>query len=165
MGTGAHGGFGHTSGAAMLDTAKPKNESTSVGLSGIFSRVEYEGAVVVNGEVRDVSRRVYQRNDIDFGFVDKTTGLTNLQRMQKGLPPIGNDGKPIQLHHVLQKEAGPMAEVREITHTEYHTILHGLIDKGNSFRNDPVLEKQYKNFRRKYWKWRAEQYLEGGNNE
>jgi len=25
--------------------------------------------------------------------------------MQAGKPPIGSDGKPIQLHHILQKEA------------------------------------------------------------
>ena len=31
--------------------------------------------------------------------------MTNLERMQAGKPPIGSDGKPIQLHHILQKEA------------------------------------------------------------
>lgn len=165
MGAGEHGGFGHTYGSSAQNGSAHNSEEVNVGKSGLFSRIEYEGSVVVDGEVHDVSRRVYQRNDIDFGYVDAGTHLTNIQRMQKGLPPIGNDGKPVQLHHILQKESGPMAEVREITHTEYHTILHGLISKGNSFRNNPVLEKQYKNFRRKYWKWRAQQYLEGGNNE
>ena len=82
--------------------------------------------------------------------------------MLNGEAPIGNDGRPIQLHHVIQKESGPMVEIREVTHTEYHRVLHGLVSKGNSFRNDPVLDRQYKNFRRKYWKWRAEQYLKGG---
>ncbi len=32
---------------------------------------------------------------------------------------------------------------------------------GGSFRNDPVLLKQYNNFRAVYWKWRAKQYIEG----
>lgn len=147
MGTGEHGGFGYTSGS---------------GKSKIFTRVQYEGTVTVGGEVRDVSRRVYQRNDIDFDYVDTDSGMTNLERMKGGFAPIGNDGKPIQLHHVLQKESGPMAEVREITHEEYHRILHGLVGNGNSFRHNEDLEKQYENFRRKYWRWRARQYEKGG---
>ena len=43
----------------------------------IYSSVEYEGTVKVNGEVRDVSRKVYQRNDIDFNYFDETTGWLN----------------------------------------------------------------------------------------
>ncbi|MGI6217126.1 MAG: HNH/ENDO VII family nuclease [Coriobacteriales bacterium] len=55
-----------------------------------------------------------------------------------------------------------MAEVREVAHSEDHRVLHGLVGKGSSFRNDPDLEKQYENFRRRYWRWRARQYLKGG---
>lgn len=146
MGTGEHGGFGHTSGSSS---------------SKIFTRVEYKGTVRVGGEERDVSRRVYQRNDIDFDYYDEKTQSTNLQRMIDGDPPIGNDGKPIQLHHVLQKESGPMVEVREMTHREYKRILHGLVGNGNSFRNNPDLRKQYSNFRRAYWIWRAQEHTRG----
>lgn len=127
----------------------------------LYSPVEYKGSVKVNGEVRDVSRRVYQRNDIDINYYDEVTGLTNLERMQAGKPPIGSDGKPIQLHHILQREAGPMVEIRETTHQGYYSQLHGLIEDGASFRNDPILNKQYNNFRRSYWKWRAEQIIGG----
>ena len=108
-----------------------------------------------------MSRRVYQRNDIDFEYVDPDTGISNLNRMRSGNAPIGNDGKPVQLHHVLQKESGPMVEIRETTHEEYNRILHGLGIRGASFRNDPVLERQYNNFRRQYWIWRARQYQRG----
>lgn len=81
--------------------------------------------------------------------------------MMDGDAPIGSDGKPVQLHHVLQQESGPMAEVREVTHREYKRTLHGLVGRGNSFRNNPELKKQYNNFKRAYWIWRAKQYLEG----
>jgi hypothetical protein len=54
----------------------------------IYNPVEYKGTVKVNGEVKDVSRKVYQRNDIDFNYFDETTGLTNLERMQAGKPPF-----------------------------------------------------------------------------
>lgn len=144
MGTGNHGGFRNTFGAKRYKR---------------FSIVQFEGKVKVNGEIRDVSRRVYQRQDIDFSYYDNNTGLTNLERMQVGKPPIGNDGQAIQLHHVIQKEAGPTVEIRETTHQEYYRILHGLIKNKQSFRNEPLLNKQYNNFRIAYWKWRAQEYI------
>jgi len=146
MGAGLHGGFGNTAGAR---NAK------------LFTPVRFEGTVKVDGETVDVSRKVYQRHDIDFEYYDGNTGLTNLERMMKGKPPIGNDGNPVQLHHVIQKEAGPMVEVREMTHQEYYRILHGLSVSGASFRNSSKLKKQYNNFRVAYWKWRAKQYMGG----
>ena len=149
MGAGFHGGFGNTNGSQRGE--KPR----------IFTPIQFEGTVKVEGIERDVSRRVYQRNDINFNYVDKDTGETNLQRMLRGNAPIGRDGKPIELHHVLQKEVGPMAEIHETTHQEYKRILHGLKAYGESFRNDKTLDKQYKNFKNLYWKWRAKQYLEG----
>lgn len=133
MGTGEHGGFGHTSGSSK---------------SRIFTRVYFEGTVRVGGEVCDVSRRVYQPSDIDFDYFDSNTKRTNFQRMMDGDAPIGNDGKPVQLHHVLQRESGPMAEVRKVTHHEYRRTPHGLVRKGNSFGNNPVLRKRYNNFGR-----------------
>ncbi len=146
MGAGRHGGFKKTSGASEI---------------GRFRRVKYEGTVMVEGSPRDVSRRVYQRNDIDFEYIDPKTGRTNLELMKSGKPPIGTDGKPIELHHVIQMESGPVVEIRETTHREYSHQLHGLIGKGDSFRNDNLLGKQYNNFRKAYWKWRASQYLGG----
>ena len=143
MGTGEHGGFGHTSGS---------------GKSKIFTRVQFEGTARVYGEERDIGRRVYQRNDIDFNMTDRS-GKTNLERMQEGHAPIGNDGKPVQLHHVIQEENGPVVEIREVTHREYNRVLHGLVGDGRSFRNNPVLDRQYRNFKSAYWKWRAQQYL------
>lgn len=147
MGTGFHGGFGSTKGSHS------KNR--------IFTPVQFVGSIKVNGIVRDVSRRVYQRNDINFNYIDNDTGQTNLQRMLRGNAPYGRDGKPLELHHILQKEVGPMAEIHETTHQEYKRILHGLRSSGESFRNNKVLDSQYRNFKRAYWKWRAQQYLKG----
>ena len=149
MGAGYHGGFGNTKGS---QTKKR-----------IFTPVQYKGTVKVNGVDRDVSRKVYQRNDINFNYADKDTGDTNLQRMIKGNAPYGRDGKHIELHHILQKEVGPMVEIHETTHKEYKQILHGLRKSGESFRNDKSLDSQYRNFKRAYWKWRAQQYLGGKN--
>lgn len=85
--------------------------------------------------------------------------------MKKGRPPIGNDGNPIQLHHVIQREVGPIVEIRELTHQEYYSTLHGLVTNGTSFRNNPLMTKQYNNFRAAYWKWRAKQYENGGHDD
>ena len=143
-----------------IDNVEQLNVTKGAGnpKSKLYNPVDFNGTVKVNGEVRDVSRRVYQRGDIDINYFDENTGLTNLQRMKKGKPPIGSDGNPIQLHHLTQQEVGSMIEILEVTHQEYYSQLHGLVGKGESFRNNTILEKQYNNFRGKYWKWRYEQF-------
>jgi hypothetical protein len=121
-----------------------------------YSSVRFRGKTRVNGETIDISRKVYQRNDIDWNRVDPETGLTNLQLAQKGRAPYWNDGTKIELHHLLQKEPSSMVEIPASLHDKYSKILHGLVENGGSFRNNPVLEKQYNNFRSQYWRWRAE---------
>ena len=140
------------------EVAEKATKGVSKAEAKLYNPVDFNGTVKVNDEVRDVSRRVYQRGDIDINYFDENTGLTNLERIKKGKPPIGGDGNPIQLHHLTQQEAGSMVEIYEVTHQEYYSQLHGLVGKGESFRNNPILEKQYNNFRSKYWKWRYEQF-------
>ncbi len=122
-----------------------------------YTAVEYKGITKINGEIRDTSRRVFQRKDIDYKRIDPDTGLTNLQLMKKGRAPIWKDGTVIELHHLIQREPGSMVELPHSLHKEYNKILHGLVENGNSFRNDAILQKQYVNFRRKYWRWRSKQ--------
>jgi len=85
-------------------------------------------------------------------------GWTNLDLMRNGNAPIGPDGKQMNLHHVIGQEAGPMVELTSSTHKKYHKPLHGLIEDGNSFRNDKKLELQYERFRKAYWKERAKDF-------
>ena len=54
-----------------------------------------------------------------------------------------------------------MVEIPKYLHEKYHKTLHGLIENGDSFRNNKDLDRQYKNFRKKYWKWCAKKYKEG----
>jgi RHS repeat-associated protein len=103
-------------------------------------------------------RNVYYKDgSFDWNYVDPKTGLTNFERAQKGLAPIGTDGRPMNLHHLLQEEPGPMAEVTTTLHQLGQKPLHGLITSGNSFRNNPSLAAQYQEFRTEYWIWRASQ--------
>jgi hypothetical protein len=98
-------------------------------------------------------RRVYQR-EVDWSKTDRW-GRTNLQRAQEGDSPLGDDGKAIVLHHILQDEPGPMAEVTDTVHRRGLSILHGLRGPGDSFRNNRDLLNQFQKFRDAYWKWRA----------
>ncbi|WP_244275374.1 HNH/ENDO VII family nuclease [Oceanobacillus kimchii] len=126
-----------------------------------YKDVEYTGTTKVNREIRDTSRRVYQRLDIVYERIDPKTGKSNYQLMKKGRPSIWKDGTKIELHHLIQKEPGSMVEIPSSMHKEYDRILHGLVENGGSFRNDPALKKQYENFRSKYWRWRANQIDNG----
>ena len=40
----------------------------------------------------------------------------NVARMERGQPPIGADGRPVELHHRDQSPAGPLDEVTSTTH-------------------------------------------------
>ncbi len=153
--------------AAVADTAnitsgpKPCVGAKSEGLLyGKYRVQEFEG------------RRIYTQ-DIDIGnpttvdpnFVNKAVrarideGASNLDLMREGLAPIGPDGRPINLHHVIGEEPGPMVELEGTTHSQYHDALHGLIEDGNSFRNIPGLENSYNQFRKRYWQWRSTQFI------
>ena len=147
------------SGYASTSTGKacpPQGKiSESVDESGRYSKTYYEGTTKVGGQINDISRIVYQRNDIDWNRIDPATGLTNKQLAQAGSAPYANDGTKIELHHLLQQEPGPMVEIPASLHDKYYKTLHGLVGDGESFRNNPDLEKQYNNFRAKYWRWRA----------
>ncbi len=123
-----------------------------------YEAYEIEGSVKVNGEMKIVNRRVYTLKDIDINQIDPVTGKTNLQLMKKGDAPYAKDRTKINLHHLIQEEPGTMVELPKSLHQKYHKVLHGLKENGNSFRNNPDLEKQYNNFRKKYWKWRAKQF-------
>ncbi|NML35515.1 HNH/ENDO VII family nuclease [Paraburkholderia antibiotica] len=83
-------------------------------------------------------------------------GATNLDLMNAGYAPFGPDGKQLNLHHVLGDEPGPMVELSASTHQKYYKQLHGLIENGNSFRNEPAAARGYDKFRSSYWKQRAE---------
>ncbi|MEC2077048.1 HNH/ENDO VII family nuclease [Metabacillus fastidiosus] len=71
-------------------------------------------------------------------MVDPDKGLTNLERAQMGWPPLGKDGKAINLHHILQQEPGPMVEIHQTVHQKNYRILHGLLEKNKFKRVKPI---------------------------
>jgi RHS repeat-associated protein len=85
---------------------------------------------------------------------------TDLNRMEKGKPPIGGDGKPVELHH---PEGNPKAQVQEMTQTEHRGA-------GNYSKNHPEGNRQPSRIdrneaarqRRQHWKKRVEEIKEQG---
>lgn len=96
-------------------------------------------------------KKVYQRDDlIDPKLTDKL-GRTNLERMKQGLAPIGPDGKPINLHHTIQTNNGPIAEVTQTFHKKNHSIIHinpNTIPSG-------INRSEFDKWRKAYWEHRA----------
>ncbi len=105
-------------------------------------------------EVKFKGKKVFQRDDlIDPKLVD-ARGRTNLQRMEKGLAPIGPDGKSMNLHHSLQTNDSALVEMTQtfqkqntkVIHINPHTVPSG-IDR-----------KAFDLFRKEYWMERANDF-------
>ncbi|RUO80217.1 hypothetical protein CWI84_06175 [Idiomarina tyrosinivorans] len=69
--------------------------------------------------------KVYQRDDlIDSARIDVQTGMSNKQLMENGLAPYGPDGQKINIHHMLQTQDGPVAEVTQTFHQKNSKTIH-----------------------------------------
>jgi RHS repeat-associated protein len=55
----------------------------------------------------------------------------NIAQMERGRPPIGRDGEPVELHHRNQDPLGPLDEMMDTTHGGVpHPLKPSLIDRG-----------------------------------
>ncbi len=96
--------------------------------------------------------KVYQRNDLfDPHYVDPKSGKTNIQLMDAGRAPIGTDGNPVNLHHMLQRQDGPIAEATQSFHKENHGVIH---INDNSIPSG-INRAESNKWRSNYWKERA----------
>ncbi|WP_257155505.1 HNH/ENDO VII family nuclease [Bacillus cereus] len=170
------GGGEIKAGAAFLGsiskvTKRQKFTNTKIDLSWLdkfgdkYAAHEVTGTVKVAGQTKDISRRVYRMKNIDWDYVAppsvNKSGKSNLQLALDGGVPFTKDNHKIELHHLTQKEPGAMVEIPANKHDEFTKALHGLVESGESFRNDKELNKQYNNFRNNYWKMRVQEHLEG----
>lgn len=131
--------------AVKLETYSPeiRNSISSLREAEIYLKAGLKEGVV-NG------RKALIRTDIDMSRKDEF-GLTNLERMQNGNPPIASNGEIIELHHIGQKADSPFAE---LTRTEHRgrgndTILH---DKNKVSEID---RSAFQNERQMHWKSRT----------
>ncbi|WP_247107550.1 HNH/ENDO VII family nuclease [Halalkalibacter sp. APA_J-10(15)] len=97
---------------------------------------------------------VYQRDDIINPNMKDARGGTNLERMQKGLAPLGPDGKSINLHHTTQRNESSIAEVTQTFHKDNSCVIHinpNPIPSG-------INRSEFNKWRIDYWKNRANDF-------
>ncbi|MDC0934976.1 HNH/ENDO VII family nuclease [Pirellulales bacterium] len=98
--------------------------------------------------------KVFQRDDlIDPSLID-SRGRSNLERMKKGLAPLGPDGKSINLHHTIQTQGGAIAEVSQTFHQQNSKIIHINPNSTPSGIDRGLFDK----WKRDYWKDRANDF-------
>ncbi|MFI1941235.1 HNH/ENDO VII family nuclease [Streptomyces purpureus] len=108
-----------------------------------WSRTDYNG------------QRIYQRDDLvnpDYFSPADKYGRSNLKRMQQGLAPMGPDGKPLNLHHMLQTQDGPIAEVTHSMHFGNYNQLHW---KAGTKIPSGIDRDAFNAWKSQYWKDRA----------
>lgn len=93
---------------------------------------------------------------IDLNRVDPK-GRTSLELMQRGLAPVGPDGKPLNLHHTIQTQNGPLAEVTQTFHQQNTKVIH--INQ-QSTPSGIQRTNVFDTWRSDYWKQRAKEFME-----
>lgn len=122
-------------------------------LDAIGSEAEakiYEGANLEPAEVNGKDALI--RTDIDYDQKDYMD-TTNLDRMKSGRAPLDANGKPIELHHIGQKQDSPLAELTSAEHrgNGNDNVLH------NKQKESEINREDFDKERKDYWKARAEQ--------
>ncbi|MDG9707788.1 ricin-type beta-trefoil lectin domain protein [Streptomyces sp. DH10] len=104
-------------------------------------------------------QRVYQRDDLirpDYVSPEDNYGRTNLKRMQQGLAPMGpgvkGQDRPLNLHHMLQTQDGPIAEVTDAMHFGNYGQLHW---KSGTKIPSGIDRPAFDKWKQEYWKNRA----------
>ncbi|MGW1915702.1 ricin-type beta-trefoil lectin domain protein [Streptomyces sp. NPDC002076] len=110
-------------------------------------------------------QRVYQRDDLinpDYVSPEDPYGRTNLKRMQQGLAPMGTGraasggkDKPLNLHHMLQTQDGPIAEVTDAMHFDNYGKLHW---KSGTKIPSGIDRPEFEKWKKEYWKSRAKDF-------
>ena len=121
-------------------------------IDAISSMEEYEIYKKADLEEKEINgKKCLVRKDIDLEQKD-SMGRTNSERMEKGLPPLDKNGRPIELHHIGQKPNSPLAELTTSEHRGKgnDTVLHDK-KKESEIDRDKFAEE-----RSEHWKNRSE---------
>ena len=115
--------------------------------SAVEARI-YRAAGLKGAEIN--GREVLIR-DVDINMVDKD-GISNLQRMERGSPPVDATGKPIELHHIGQKADSPLAELT----AEEHRSSDNFKDLHPKTTDSEIDRNAFEKEKSDHWKTRAE---------
>ncbi len=103
-------------------------------------------------KARVAGRQVVKRNQTFDPNARDALGRTNTQRMREGFAPIGKDGRPVELHHMGQKNDGLIVEITSTQHRANSADLH-------RYRNKSEIDRQrFNEWKKEYWKKRAEDF-------
>ncbi len=116
-------------------------------------RSKEEVDVYRNGKLQEAEvggRKCLIKKDIDPDQKDEF-GKTNKQRMFEGKCPVAMDGTDVELHHIGQKDKGPLAELpmREHRGKGFYGILH------DGRRESEIKRSKFDREREEHWKDRA----------
>ena len=100
----------------------------------------------------DGNKIIQNNRSFDLAQVD-SAGRTNIERMNRGMAPIGKDGKAVELHHLLQTEDGGLIELTQTAHRGKGTYAFWH-NTDSSFTSVVDHGKSWTNFTKSYWKWR-----------
>lgn len=93
----------------------------------------------INHHIRTLPElKVYQSQDLQENIVygrsclttevdlkqSDAMGTSNAERMASGRAPVDENGDGLHLHHIGQKEASPLAELKATVHREWDSVLH-----------------------------------------
>ena len=136
---GKGGKYGLKYGDEVIGAANKVSKSGSK----FWSKTEFNG------------QKVYQRNDLINPKLVDARGRTNLERMQKGLAPVGRpDGKSINLHHSLQTNDSALVEISQTFHQQNTKTIH----INPSSTPSGIDRNAFNAFKRDYWKSRANDF-------
>lgn len=115
-----------------------------------------EGEIYLNSGLKEENingRACLVKENIDLNRPVDPLNRTNMQRMEKGLSPIGENGEKIELHHIGQKSDGPLVELTQSEHRgkDSDGILH---DKSKVSEID---RSKFNYEKRDHWNTRAEE--------
>ena len=129
--------------------------SSSVAWAEYNSNALLPQAATASKNIKSFNGVIVVQNDsiINPNLVD-SRGRSNIERMQKGLAPIGPDGKSVNLHHVNQTMNGPVEEMTATYHQKNYSLLHSNTGKDSSQIN----RKEFDSWRRAYWQQRANDF-------
>ena len=102
------------------------------------------------GIVDNNGRDCFQRTDIDYKIKDEF-GKTNKERMLEGKAPLMN-GKPVELHHIGQKQDSPLAELTHDEHKGNYRLLHEVPPQTSE-----IDRRAFAKEKANYWKMRGEE--------
>lgn len=134
------------------EVVKKETGWSSTVIESIGSMEEYE--IYKNANVEEVEingKTVLTRTDIDLDKTDED-GISNRQRMERGLAPLASDGRSIELHHIGQKADSPLIELTPQEHMENgnNKILH------DTRKESEIDRREFDKIRIQHWKNRSE---------